>query len=441
MSSAVRKRTLRPRTLLIGASLVLVLLAAVAWGGRQEILYARSLHRTEGSRALFTWLRDHVLGLSRSPYVWEGAEPEDEGLDGVELDGLKDDLARRGTRAFLLLKNDRIVYEWYSAESGPERPHSIAALGKAVTGGMILLLALQDERIGLEDPATRYIPQWIDDPIKSRITIGQLARHTSGLDDVRFGGKYEGWKELYRKDRDVRFPMVLSTVPVIFDPDSRYSYSGAGYYALSYALSSSLKSASQPSLKTMLTERLMDPLGIPRTSWHMGYGDVYELDGLRLYAIGSGGSYSARAVARLGQFMLHRGRWNGQQIVSPELVDALLTANQPPPSWAFDDAEPAPAFGWWVNSDGFWPAVPKDACIGAGMGHQVLLVIPSLDLVAVRMGGALEEPRKWGPEYWDALGEHFLEPLMRAIGVIPLAGPVTASANEGSEPLKGTDRP
>jgi hypothetical protein len=63
-----------------------------------------------------------------------------------------------------------------------------------------------------------------------------------------------------------------------------------------------------------------------------------------------------------------------------------------------------------VNVDGVWPFLPRDAFVGAGAGHQVLVVIPSLDLIAVRYG---ETGVDAGDDtgFWQSLADGFLKPL------------------------------
>jgi hypothetical protein len=73
---------------------------------------------------------------------------------------------------------------------------------------------------------------------------------------------------------------------------------------------------------------------------------------------------------------------------------------------------PASGLAWYTNFDGVWPEVPRDAFGGAGAGHQVMVVIPSLDLIVVRNGNAMSDHKLgfWGPVY-----ERILRPLMAAV--------------------------
>ena len=117
-------------------------------------------------------------------FVWQTGAPESQGMDAAKLDAMRDALAERGTKGLLVIRNDRIVYEWYAPDHGPERPHYTASLAKALVGGVSLMLALNDGRMGADGPAWQYIPAWEGDAERSKITIRHLATHSSGIEDA-----------------------------------------------------------------------------------------------------------------------------------------------------------------------------------------------------------------------------------------------------------------
>ena len=94
------------------------------------------------------------------PFSWESATPESQGMSGPKLDALKDALAARKTHTFLVVRNDKIVYEWYAPGHGPAKPHGTASLAKALVGGLSLAVALTDGRVALDDPVAKFVPQW-----------------------------------------------------------------------------------------------------------------------------------------------------------------------------------------------------------------------------------------------------------------------------------------
>jgi len=100
-------------------------------------------------------------------------------MDGAELDAMKDALADHQTKAFLVIRNDKIVYEWYQKGHGPDKRHYTASMAKAIVGGVSLAVAMSDDLIELDDQIAKYIPRWKDHPRKSKITIRHLGSHTS----------------------------------------------------------------------------------------------------------------------------------------------------------------------------------------------------------------------------------------------------------------------
>lgn len=367
------------------------------------------------------FIKDAVAAGSATWIAWAGAGFGDpqvrEGLDISSLERVKDQLAARQTTGLLVRRNNRTVYEWFAPEWDPGRPHYTASMAKSLVGGMSLLVTLNDGRISPDDPAWKYIPQWKLDPLKSRITIRQLATHTSGLEDAEEGGKphaeLTGWKGDFWKRKPNPFWIAIHETPVVSPPGTKFAYSNPGFAALAYAITASLRSAPQPDLKTLLKERIMQPIGIPDEEWSIGYDGPTEMDGLKIYATWGGASYSARATAAVGQLMLQRGEWNGRPMVSRKWAETVVKyAGMPLPDRSEEGPFLGSGLGWYANFDGIWPQVPRDAFVGAGAGHQLLLVIPTLGLVIVRNGNVLAPG---APTYWGALFEYMIEPVMKAI--------------------------
>jgi CubicO group peptidase (beta-lactamase class C family) len=339
-----------------------------------------------------------------------------QGLSSSKLEQIKNALASHQTKALVVLRRGEIVYEWYAAGGGPEQLHYTASLAKAIVGGMSLVLALQDGRMKVDDPAWKYIPAWKADPLRSKITIRQLATHSSGIEDANDGdtphAELPGWKGEFWKRNPDPFTIAIHQAPVIFEPGTRFHYSNPGMAALAYAVTASLKGAPQADIRSLLRERIMSPLGIPDKDWQIGYGRAYKVDGLELYANWGGGGYTPRAVARVGQLMLERGRWQERQLVHRTWVARVTApAGTPLADRKTEPYTPASGLCWYTNADGVWPAVPRDAFAGAGAGHQVLLVVPSLDLVVVRNGGTLARG-----DFWTAVYQQLFEPLIGALG-------------------------
>jgi CubicO group peptidase (beta-lactamase class C family) len=396
------KRTLATLTVMFGLALFLVSMWLV------DVIGSRTLtsgHEYPGGQQ------------ADSSITWDTVSPESQGMDGSKLEALRRTLASRTTWAFLVVRHNKIVYEWYREDGGQNKRHYTASLQKSVAGGMALLVAMSDGRLRLDDPASRYIPAWESDPLRSRITIGQLATHTSGLEDAEESGiphsALKGWKGEFWRRVENPFSLSLQNPQVMAEPGTTAIYSNPGFAVLGHAITSSLRGAPEQDIRTLLLRRVMEPIGVPSGAWSIGYESEYELDGLKLVPVWGGGNYTARAVARVGQLMLNRGSWNGRRLVTPELAEYVVKYQGTPlPDRAGDAFWPAATAGWRTNFDGVWPSVPRDAFVGAGAGHQLLLVVPSLDLVVVRLGEFLGDR---GEEFWTALYRHAFLPLMESL--------------------------
>ncbi len=340
--------------------------------------------------------------------------PEHHGMHAAELNAWREQIASRNTTALLVLRDDKIVLEWYAAGYDAGKKQGTASLAKAIVGGTSLMLAMQNGWIKPDDLAAKYIARWRTDSEKSRITIRQLASHTSGIEDAEQDdidhAKLPGWKgDFWRRTPDP-FSIAIDRAPVIFPPGTSHAYSNPGMAALAYAVTASLKGP-QRDIRSLLAAQLMEPIGIPASDWSVGYDQPYAVDGLTLYANWGGGQFTPRAVARIGQLMLHRGEWDGKHVVSPVVAQTMTSfAGMASPDRSAKNPAPVAGLCWWLNTDGEWPEVPRDAFLGIGAGQKMLLVVPSLSLVVVRMGTTLGS----ADDHWKDTVEMVVNPAVRA---------------------------
>lgn len=309
----------------------------------------------------------------------------------------------------LIIRYDKIAYEWYDRGCGRHEPHYTASLAKALVGGTSLILALGHGWLGLDDLACQYVPQWKDDPIKSRITIRHLATHSSGLEDSTprqpgtWKAKFWEYPHHYQIARDL--------APVLFLPGTKFQYSNPAMAMLSYCISAALRDSPHPDVKDLLREGVMRPIGVEDGEWQIAeYGDgrPVVMEGLKIYANWGGARYSPEATARLGRLMLHRGFDKG--IIDAKWIERATSYTGSPVPDRSDGPNPLTGLCWWINSDAIWEGVPRDAFAGAGAGNQLLLVVPSLDLMVIRYGEQIDDR-----SFWGGLVEYLFNPVMEAI--------------------------
>jgi CubicO group peptidase (beta-lactamase class C family) len=348
-------------------------------------------------------------------WQWTVASPESQGMNLSSLESAWAGLKARKTSALVVIRHDRIVFERYAAGFVRARPHYTASMAKALVGGIGLMVAMQDGRISPDDLASRYVPEWRGDARRKSITVRQLATHTSGIEDAEADGlphqRLTGWKGDFWRRLDVpRDPFTLArdTAPVVDKPGTCERYSNPGMAMLGYCVTASLRGTTDCDLRSLLKHRIMEPLGVPATEWSVGYGTTTTVDGLHLVGTWGGGSFSPDAVARVGRLMLRRGDWAGVRLVSPSVV-AVVTRPSGMPGHS--------GLCWWVNRSEregggkLWTSAPEDAFGGAGAGQQLLLVVPSLDLIVVRNGELLDQTMS----FHEGLDRYVIAPVLAAI--------------------------
>ena len=126
-------------------------------------------------------------------------------------------------------------------------------------------VAMSDGRISPDDLASQYIPGWSADPLKSKITIRHLATHTSGIADAEQDGiphdQLPGWKGDFWKRTPDPFSIAVRQAPVLVRAGHAERVQQPGHGGARPTRSP--RALKGGDIRTLLKERVLDPLGIP----------------------------------------------------------------------------------------------------------------------------------------------------------------------------------
>jgi hypothetical protein len=250
--------------------------------------------------------------------------------------------------------------------------------------------------------------------------------------------KLSGWKGDFWKALDPPadpFTLARDQTPVLFEPGTKLQYSNPGIAMLGYAVTAALKDAPQKDIRTLLRDRVLRPIGVADEDWSVGYGKTFRVDGLPLVAGWGGGSFTPRALARLGRLLLREGDWNGKQLIAREAV-RRVTGDAGLPGHC--------GMGFWTNADGRYPRLPRDTYYGAGAGDQLLIVVPSRNLIVVRNGETLAPEPKDARDVFEAFHDQrvkiLFEPILDAINDAPRTPPSPKARGTTEVPLPSGER-
>jgi CubicO group peptidase (beta-lactamase class C family) len=279
------------------------------------------------------------------------------------------------TAAFVVTWRGRIIGERYAPGITRTTPLESWSMGKSVTATLLGIL-IRDGAYSLTQPAP--IPEWQSpgDP-RAQIRIADLLQMSSGLrirapfdPDFDATGPYPDHYYLYTGAfNSFRY---AATRPPEWPPGKVGRYRNTDPVLVNYLIRLAVEKRHGDYL-AFPQRALFDKIGV-RTM-------VIETDPYGNFLTQGYDLAAARDWARLGNLYLQDGRWNGSQLLPAEYARFVRTLA---PAWVADGR---PIYGgfFWINGDGAFP-VPKDAYFMAGAGGQYTMVIPSQDLVVVRLG-------------------------------------------------------
>jgi len=262
--------------------------------------------------------------------------------------------------SLLIVKQGRIVAEWYQPGHGPHTAQRTFSVAKSMAATLIGHAVYQG-RIDVTKPALVAEWQAPGDP-RAAITTEQLMRMASGLTSDTAGNRTDA---IYMGGASVRQWTVQW--PLLHLPGSRYRYANND----TLLAVQSLRAAQRKASGSLDPAAFFDKIGMTRTfAEHDGNGD---------YILSSQVSTTARDLARLGLLYQNDGLWKGERLLPADWRRFVTTPSGPQPDGAFGYGA-----GFWLfnKSDG----IPADAFGAFGNRGQYLVVIPSRQLVIVRQG-------------------------------------------------------
>jgi CubicO group peptidase (beta-lactamase class C family) len=305
----------------------------------------------------------------RNPFTAAAVPTPSAALTAALAKAFGDDLpaagkADLGTRAVVVVKGGHLLAERYAPGFTATTPQLGWSMSKSVANLMVGRL-VQQGKLAVTDSHLR--PEWTDE--RADITIDHLMRMSSGLT----------WDETYSLGTPITGMLYLqpdmasfvAAQPLAHPVGSYQQYSSGSTNLLCSVLLA--RSGTGPGLPR---EQVFAPLGLSSAVWEPDVAGTPVCSSY-LWA-------TPRDWAAIGQFALQGGRWGDAQLLPADWMRRSTTVLDT------RGEETGYAAGWWVNrlADGSLadPGLPADAYWADGHDGQRIYVVPSADLVVVRLG-------------------------------------------------------
>ncbi|MCI4671231.1 MAG: beta-lactamase family protein [Bacteroidia bacterium] len=319
---------------------------------------------------------------------WESISPDSLQWDAEKLEDLYKFLETNNTRAFILLKGGKIVVEKYwglnitrNAQFTRESQWYWASAGKTLSA-FLVGLAQEQSFLNIENKSSDYLgTAWTSLPAEKEalITVRHQLTMTTGLD--------------YNVSNiDCTDPECLEYKA---DAGSQWFYHNGPYTLLGEVVSR----ATGLSYQQFTDEELKTQIGMEGTWIKNNYNNVFWS--------------SPRDMARFGVLIANKGKWEDDFVMNDSSYFSAMTNTS-------QELNPSYGYLWWLNGKGqvvlpgsalklntsISPNAPMDMFAALGKNGQFLDIIPSEDLVLVRMGEAPDGslvPVKFHDDIWEKL--------------------------------------
>lgn len=295
---------------------------------------------------------------SNSSNVWETKTMAILGWNQNNVQALKDYLIQKNTKSFMILVNGRIVMEEYFNGHNATATWPWNSAGKTLVATMTGI-AQQEGLLNINTKASQYLGNgWTSEPLvkENLITVRNLRTMTTGLNDAN---------EL----------VTTANLTYLADAGTRWSY-----HNVFQKLMDVVGNVSTVGYDTYFNNKLKSKLGM-EGFWN--YGIIYKIY-----------HSNTRSMARFGLMGLNKGKWNNDQIINEPFFNESINTSQ--------NINPSYGYLWWLNGKSsamlpgsqtvyqgsLVPNAPADMYAAMGASDQRIYVIPSRNMVVVRMGDA-----------------------------------------------------
>lgn len=291
---------------------------------------------------------------------WRDARFDAEALNAALDDVFTED--GRNTLAALVIHDGHLVAERYAdgvTETTPLHGWSMTKSTAATFAGVLVQRGLIDIR------AEGAIPALVDAG-RPEITVDDLLRMSGGLDGFESNDGTDPNSEMLFTQADMA--TYAANRNVLYPPGEHWDYQSGNTILAGSALETQMGETVIDKIET-LRAWLFDPLGMNHSVLEADESGTLQWSGY-MYA-------SARDWARLAQLYLNDGRVGDEQIIPPNWLTYVST-----PTVTSDETYGS---GFWLNT----PGLPSDTVVMRGFQQQWALIIPSEDLIVLRMGATL----------------------------------------------------
>lgn len=300
-------------------------------------------------------------------------------IDLAALESISAYAEARNSTGLIVMHQGRIVWEAYWRGYGPEATFNAMSMTKTLMGMLIGIAIAEGHIASMEDPVATYVPEWRADA-RANIAIADLLAMQSGLRNEDQTDTLDS--DLVQMFLGSDVTRIALSIPSLHPPGERFDYNNVNTQILGLVLAN----ATGMPVADYLSTRLWQPLGAGDGELWLDHPGGFPKTFCCFFA-------TARDWARVGQLWLTDGKVGDREIVPSPWLAQMATPSPLEPTFGYHLWIKARTADFPnVNTAATAPFLAEDTIYLDGRGVQRVYIIPSEDLVIVRMG---EQPPNW----------------------------------------------
>ncbi|GHN02025.1 hypothetical protein WSM22_35140 [Cytophagales bacterium WSM2-2] len=279
--------------------------------------------------------------------------------------------------AFLIIRNDSLLFERYYQGYDKSSPVASFSMAKSYTSALVGAAIADGFIKSVEEPIINYIPELKNRKGFDKIKILHLLQMTSGIRGPESYWNPFGYAAKLYYGRNMRRFLLHLKIKTDEAPGAKWTYSSINTELLGLIL----ERTTGKSITAYLNDKIWQHLGAEYdASWSIDRkNNGIEKTFCCLNA-------KARDFAKFGRLYLHKGNWNGQQLVPLKWVEESLRPTTE------EGGRPFYKYQWWFGKNCYW---------AEGILGQFIYVNPKKNVIIVRLG---EKEMDW-PSLFNAIAE------------------------------------
>lgn len=275
---------------------------------------------------------------------------------------------KQDLHSLMIIRNGKVVAEQYFGEHAANKNHALYSVSKTFTSTAIGF-AVQEGLLTVNDQVIAFFPDKLPNEISENLKKLEI-RH---LLTMTVGHDVDPTRAL-REKREEDWVETFLAFPVDHQPGTQYVYNSLA----TYMLSAILHKVTGERLLDYLQPRLLRPLGIVGATWEQSPQGI-DVGGWGL-------EVKTEDMAKLGQFYLQKGQWNGKQLLPKEWIEEASAAQVPslPAGQKKEDLKIEAKDSDWLQGYGYqlWRS-RHNSYRADGANGQFILILPEKNAVIV----------------------------------------------------------